>query len=149
MNSPGTKNLGDVALAAINAATAKTVVTLAADAQSVNQPYIEGLDGMESCTLQANFTYGAGGTSIKGIVETSLDQGTTWIEVGRFAFTTSSAEKLFALLGAKEIVAALSPAALSDDTAISGVFGARWRASILTVGTYTGNTGLSFRLNAR
>src|SRR3954470_22461383 len=100
MDSPGLKNLGDVALAAINAATTATVVTSSNDDDGTAIAYIKNMEGMLAATLQANFTYGSsGGTSIKVIWETSLDQGTSWLEVCRMAFATASEENVVNLSG--------------------------------------------------
>ncbi len=141
MENPGLYNLGDVALTAINAATTATVVT--------GNGYIDDLDGMLSATLQMNFTYGSGGTSIKATVETSADQGLTWVEVARFALTTASLEKLVNLSGLTPVTTPYAPTALSDDSVKDGFLGERWRAKIITVGTYAGNSQLSLRLVAR
>lgn len=149
MLDPGVYNLGDVAVAAINAATVATVVTSGNDANGNAQAFLDNFEGMVAATIQANFNWGAGGTSLKVMIETTLDQGVTWLEVARFAFATASAEKVFNLIGAKEALAAVTPGAQSDDVAVSGIFGDRWRAKILAVGTYTGNTSLSLRINAR
>ncbi len=150
MNSPGLKNLGDVSLAAINAATTATVVTSspsAANGETV--AYVDGLEGMLAASLQVNFNYGAGGTSIKVIVETSLDAGQTWVEVWRCALTTSSEENVINLSGLTPKTTPVTPAALTDDTCLDGIFGDRWRSKVLTVGAYTGNTSLQVRLHAR
>lgn len=149
MNNPGLYNLGDVALAAINAATAATVVTSSSDEQGNAIAYLDGLEGMLAATLQANFNWGSGGTSLKVLFETSLDQGVTWIEVARLAFGTASEENLVNLSGLTPKTTVVTPAALSDDTCLDGIFGTRWRARILTVGTYAGNTSLSLRMVAR
>lgn len=149
MLNPGLYNLGDVALAAINAATSAMVVTTSSDASGNSVAYIDGLEGMLSATLQANFAYGSGGTSIKAIWETTLDQGTTWIEVCRMAFATASEENLVNLSGLTPKTTPYAPAALADDTSVDGVLGGRWRVRILTVGVYAGNGSLSFRLMAR
>lgn len=150
MDSPGLKNLGDVALAAINAATVATVVTTSSDDSGNTIAYIDGLEGMLAATLQANFTYGSsGGTSLKVIWETSLDQGITFVEVCRMAFGTASEENIANLSGLTTKTTIVTPAALSDDTCLDGVFGDRWRCRILTVGTYVGNASLSLRMNAR
>ncbi len=141
MENPGLYNLGDVALTAINAATTATVVT--------PNSYIDDLDGMLSATLQVNFTYGSGGTTIKATIETSLDQGLTWAEVARFALATASEENLVNLSGLTAVSTVYTPAALSDDTVKDGVLGERWRAKIITSGTYAGNTALSLRMVAR
>jgi hypothetical protein len=141
MQTPGIINLGDVALTAINAATTATVVT--------SNGYINNRDGMLSASLKMNFAYGSGGTSIKATVETSLDQGLTWVEVARFAITTVSIEKVVNLSGLTPLTTLYAPVALSDDTVKDGIFGERWRAKIITVGTYAGNTSLSIRMIAR
>lgn len=151
MNSPGLKNLGDVSAAAINAATSAAVVTSQpSSANGETVAYVDGLEGMLACTLQANFTYGSsGGTSIKVIWETSLDQGQTWIEVCRMALGTASEENVANLSALTPKTTIVTPAALSDDSCLDGIFGDRWRARILTVGTYVGNASLALRMNAR
>lgn len=149
MNNPGLYNLGDAALATINAATTATVITSSSDAQSTTIAYVDRLEGMLAASLQANFTYGAGGTSLKVIWETSIDQGTTWVEVCRMAFATASEENIVNLSGLTPKTTVVTPAVLSDDTCLDGIFGDRWRARILTVGTYTGNTNLALRMSAR
>ena len=151
MNNPGLKNLGDVALAAINAATSETVVTSAADKSGATVAYIDRLEGMLGATLEANFTYGGGGDTLKTIVYTSLDQGQTWTEVARFAFTTSSAQKVVNLSGLTPVTTVYTPAALSDDAVKDGIFGPLFKAAILKGAgdAYTGNTALSIRLIAR
>ena len=142
----GIYNLGD---AAIGAAVTNQVITTGVSSQSVAQAFIDRLDEMASVTLQANFTYGSGGTSVDVAIDTSLDQGASWIEIARFSFTTASAEKLFNVSGADKIEAAYSPATLSGDTAKSGILGDRLRARITSVGTYSGNTAVSVRASVR
>lgn len=149
MLNPGIKNLASVALAALNAATTQTVVTSVADQQGVTQAYVDGLEGMLSASIEANFTAGSGGTSVKAIVETTFDQGVTWIEVARFAFTTSNATKVVNLSGLTPVTTVYAPVALSDDAVKDGLLGPRFRASILTTGTYAGNAALALRLVAR
>lgn len=146
MDNPGTFNLGDRAL---TTALTGEVITAAPDDQGATQGYLGNLDGMRAVTLDCNFVYGSGGTSCKVTIETTLNQGMTWIEVARAAFTTASAEKVFNLSGLTEKVAAVTPGAQSDDAALSGVFGDRWRAKVTSVGTYGGNTSVSVRINAR
>jgi hypothetical protein len=149
MDNPGLKNLGDVALAAINAATVATVVTTSSDDSGNTVAYIDGLEGMLGLTLQANWNWSAGGTSVKVDVEVSCDQGSTWVPIARFAFATASAEKLFNISGLTPKLAAVTPATLADDTALDGVLGDRMRARITTVGTFSGNTSLSLRAACR
>ncbi len=139
-------NLGDNA---ITVATAGEVITSASDSTGATQAYLSGLGDIAAACLQCNFTWGAGGTSVKVTVETTLDQGLTWIEVARFAFTTASAEKLFNLSALTPKIAAATAAALSDDTALDGILGDRWRAKKIVVGTYAGNTSVSVRMQTR
>lgn len=149
MDNPGLKNLGDVALAAINAATTATVVTSQPDVNGSTVAYRDGLEGMIGCTLQVNFTYGSsGGTSIKVIFETSLDQGTTWIEVWRCALGVASEQNVVNLTNAA-LTTPYTPAVLSDDATKDGILGPWFRARVLTVGTYVGNAALALRMIAR
>lgn len=146
MENAGLYNLGDTP---IGAADAGSVITAGVSSGGVAQAFLDSLDGMSSCTLQANFAYGSDGTTLAIIVETSLDQGATWIEVAAFAFATASAEKLITLVADKEIVAAYTPGALPDDTGKSGIFGERWRARKISTGVYAGNSAVSVRMVAR
>lgn len=150
MNQPGLKNLGDAAVAAINAATAGAVITSGVDVSGSAIAYVDRLEGMLAATLQANFTYGSGGgTSLKVIWETSLDQGVSWIEVCRMAFGIASEENIVNLSGLTPRTTPYTPVALADDSSVDGIFGDRWRARILAVGVYVGNAAVSLRLNAR
>lgn len=151
MDNPGLYNLGDAAMAAINAATAATVITSALDAQNVSQAYVENLDGMLGAAISANFVYGSGGDTLKVIVETTLNQGATWIEIARLAFAQASAEKVVNLSGLTPVTTVYTPAALSDDAVKDGVLGQRFRSRILkgAGAAYAGNTSLSVRLIAR
>jgi hypothetical protein len=124
------------------------VITEGSSAAGLAQAFLDRLDGMLSATIQANFTWGGGGTSLAAVVETSFDH-ITWVEVARFAFTTASAVKLINISASTEILAAYAAATLSNDTGKSGVFGDRWRCKVTSVGTYTNNTSLSMRLVGR
>lgn len=151
MNNPGLYNLGDVALSVINAATSATVVTSGTDSAGNSIAYLDNLDGMLAATIQANFNYGSGGDTLKVLVETTFDQGTTYVEVARFAFATASAEKLANLSALTPVTTVYAPTTLSDDTVKDGILGPRWRARILkgAGSAYAGNTSLSLRLIAR
>jgi hypothetical protein len=151
MDNPGIRNLGDVALAAINAATTAAVVTSAPDASGATQAYLDRLAGALAVTISASFTYGSGGDTLKAIVETTLDQGATWIEVARLAFAQASAQKVVNLSGLTPVTTVYAPAALSDDTVKDGILGDRFRARILkgAGAAYAGNTSLTLRLHVR
>ena len=148
MDNPGIHNLGDADLAAINAATMAAVITLVSSS-SGNQAYVGDLDGMLGATILVNFNRGSGGTTLKVMIETSLDQGTTWIEVSRLAFDTTSSQSYINLSGLTGKTTPAAAGALTDNTSVDGILGDRFRARILTTGTYAGNTSLSVRLCAR
>lgn len=136
MNSPGYYSLADIAIT-----TALTGST---------QTAIENLEGMLAGTIQAKFAYGSGGTSAKVYVQTTLDDGLTWVDVASFAFTTTSATKIINLSGLTPKTTAVTPSdgALSDDTCVDGVLGNALRVKITTTGIYS-NTTLSVKLIAR
>lgn len=117
---------------------------LAAQAQTA----IEDLDGMTAMTLVAKFTYGSSGTSVAAVVQTSIDGGTTWYDIARFDFTTSSAIKYINLSGltykAVGDLAVLNSAGQND-----GILGEQIRAVLTSVGTYAGGTLLDLRMVAR
>lgn len=145
--NPGIYDLGS---RPINTAVTDLVITDGVSVVGVPQGFLDNLEGMASCTLDVFFTYGAGGTDAVAKIETSLDQGATWIEVARFRFTTASGEKVMALRADKEIEAAVdATTTLTNDTARSGIFGDRWRARLTTTGTYTGATTIAARMHAR
>lgn len=95
-------------------------------------------------TLQANFTYGSGGTSADAYVQTSLDGGGTWVDVAEFHFTTSSARVLYNLNSSTSVTTqyTATDGTLSANTAKDGLFGSQWRVKYTTVGTYAGSTTL-------
>lgn len=105
---------------------------------------ITKLSGMGYLTVEAILTYGSGGTSTKVWVQTSLDQGTTWIDVMCFAFTTSSASKVSAVVSTTALAAGATPTdgTLADNTILSGLLGDRIRLKYTTTGTYAGGTTL-------
>lgn len=142
MINPGIYNLGDVG---ITVALTDSVIT---DGSSSNE-YIADLDGVTAVSIQARFVYGSGGTSVKADIDTSLDQGATWIPVARLAFTTANAQKIVNLSGLTPKTTPVTPAALSDDTCLDGVLGDRLRCRVTSVGTYAGNTTLSVRAAVR
>lgn len=142
MINPGIYNLGDVG---ITAALTDDVIT---DGSSSNE-FIADLDGVTAVSIQARFVYGSGGTSVKADIDTSLDQGATWIPVARLAFTTANAQKIVNLSGLTPKTTPVTPAALSDDTCLDGVLGDRLRCRVTSVGTYAGNTTLSVRAAVR
>lgn len=94
---------------------------------------------LESLTLQGTITVAAGGTTAKAWVQTSLDGGTTWADIANFAFTTSTATRVYHLTAAAVTsIATPTDGSLADSTAVNGVLGDRIRVKLTTTGTYTG-----------
>lgn len=100
-------------------------------------------------TCFATFVYGAGGTTVKAWVQTSLDNGTTWFDIINFAFTTASLNKVAAVntyLAATH--ATPTDASLADNTVNNGLLGTHYRVKITSTGTYTGTNTLKIQLLA-
>lgn len=110
---------------------------------------VDDLSGALAITLSARLAYGSGGTSCYAVVETSLDQGVTWVQIARFDFTTSGLQKILTVSGLTPRVAAANAGSLSADTALDGTIGDRLRATVVSTGTYAGSTVLSVRANVR
>jgi hypothetical protein len=107
------------------------------------------MGGALAVTLSARLAYGSGGTSCYALVETSLDQGVTWVQIARFDFTTSGLQKVLTVSGLTPRLAAASAGSLSADTALDGTLGDRLRATVVSTGTYAGSTVVSVRANVR
>lgn len=98
---------------------------------------------VESLTLQAVITVAGGGTTAKAWVQTSLDGGTSWVDIANFAFTTSTATRVYHLTAAAVTsIATPSDGTLADNTSVNGFLGDRFRVKLTTTGTYTGASSL-------
>lgn len=136
MLSPGPKSLGDIAIGA-----AGTQVTTP----------VTGLAGMTAVSILARLIYGSGGTTVRAYVQTSLDQGTTWIDVACILFGTTSEAEVVNLSGLtpRTTPAAPTDGSLADDTSFDGILGDQLRVKTISTGTYAGSTVLSVRAVAR
>ena len=110
---------------------------------------VDDLSGALAVTLSARLAYGSGGTSCYAVVETSLDQGVTWVQIARFDFTTSGLQKVMTVSGLTPRIAAATAGSLAADTALDGVLGDRLRATVVSTGTYAGSTVVSVRASVR
>lgn len=108
-------------------------------------------DAARYLAVQAVFTYGSGGTSAKAYVQTSLDGGTTWVDVASLAFTTATATKVSAVSTSVALAAGVAPTdgTLTDNTILNGLVGDRVRVKLISVGTYAGSTTLVVTAVAR
>ena len=129
------------AAAAVNVGVYSLVSTqVTAPLTALAQTPITDLDGMSAVTIEANFQYGSGGTSVSAVVQTTLD-GTNWRDVARFDFTTAS-RVARANLSALTPQSAATLSALAAEGVNDGFLGKGLRAVLTSVGTYE-NTTLS------
>ncbi len=121
---------------------------ITAELSAQAQTAIDGLEGMLAASLVAKLTYGSGGTTIVAVVQTSIDDGTTWYDVARFDFETESAIK-YANLSGLTVKGITDLLALDAEGVTDGVLGPQIRAVITSSGIYGGGTLLDLRMVAR
>jgi hypothetical protein len=129
MLTPGTYDLATLAITTALANSAQT-------------PIVD-LAGMSAANLLFEMLGGTGGTSIDALVQTSFDDGTTWLDVARATFLTVAGKKRCVLQNDAPL-GMTAYAALAAEGVNDGLLGDRLRAVITTVGTYS-NTTLSVR----
>jgi hypothetical protein len=98
-----------------------------------------------SATIQTNFIYGSGGTTFSVWVQTSIDGGTTWIDVCNMSGTTASKLRVQVVSTRTPITTpyTVTDGTLTADTCHDGIVGPIWRTKLTTTGTYAGNTSLA------
>lgn len=106
---------------------------------------LTNLVGMSTLTLSARFEYGSGGTTTIGKIQTSLNQGSTWIDIARFDFATAGLEKIINLTRNVAITSPYTVIDLAAEGSINGILGDRLRAIVTSTGTYAGSTVLALR----
>lgn len=91
-------------------------------------------------TVQANFTYGSGGTTVDAWVQSSIDGGASWTDIAQFHFATASARKAYNLSAATPVTTQASPSdgTLAANTAVDGLLGPLLRVKYASSGTYAG-----------
>lgn len=142
--TPAVRNLGDVA---ITAALTDQVIT-EASLNGASVAYLGNLGGMSKLVAFASFDYGSGGTTVAAVIQTSLDQGQTWIDIIRFDFTTAD-RKAHAAVGLFAAGAVTTLAALGSEGKLDNVLGDRLRCKVTSTGTYAGNTSLAVRVHVQ
>lgn len=120
-------------------------------AGTVTTTPIRGIGSAMYLLVLIKFLYGAGGTAVKAYIQTSLDGGTTWIDIMCFAFTTSAITKISKVSGEIALAANVTPGdgALTDNTILDGVIGDMLRVKYVSTGTYTGATSLAVVAQAK
>lgn len=94
-------------------------------------------------SAQSTFLYGSGGTTVKVFIQTSLDNGASWMDIICLAFTTAALKKVGAVsLSVVAAVTTPTDGTLADNTVVNGILGDRLRVKTITAGTYAGLTSL-------
>lgn len=122
----------------------------AAGTQTSDETTVD-LEGLLALCMQARLVYGSGGTTLKLYVQTSLDQGATWIDIACIVFGLASevAALNFSALTPKTSKVTPTDAALTDNTAVDGILGDRFRCKAVSTGTFAGSTTLAVGAVAR
>ena len=97
---------------------------------------------------QAVFVRGGGGTTCDVFVQTSVDNGGSWIDVMQFAFATTTVTKISGVRPYIATAANITPTdgGLSDNTILDGVIGDRLRVKTVVVGTYSSTSTLDVNI---
>ena len=121
--------------------------TITTAAVYVGDP-VTDLDGMLAATVQLRFDYVSGGIAVRAYTQTSLDQGTTWIDIACVLFGTAAERAVlnFSKLTPQTTQIVPTDGALPDDTTHDGILGDRLRLKLVSSGIYSGSTVLSARV---
>lgn len=100
------------------------------------------VDAPSSLCVQANFTYGSGGTTVDAYLQTSVDGGVTWIDIAQFHLTTTSARLVYNLNSQTPVVLQYTPTdgTLPTNTVKDGILGPLYQVKLASAGTYVGTT---------
>lgn len=112
---------------------------------------VTGLQGMLVIACQLRFFYGSGGTQANVFVQTSLDQGQTWLDLANVQFGTANGTELINVSAANGSSGPLAPTNLSltANTVLNGPIGDRLQAVVVSTGTYGSSTLASVRCVVR
>ena len=107
--------------------------------------WITNLAGMLSASLQAQFQYGSGGTSVTVYFQTSFDQGQTAVDIAAIEFTEASGTAVVNLSALTPRTTPLTPTQqqLSPGSCNDGLLGDRLRAVVVVTGAYNNSTQLN------
>ena len=99
------------------------------------------LGRVESLTIYTVFTYGSGGTTCRVWVQTSLDGGTTWMDIADVSATTASITRAYHLTtAAVTAIATPTDGTLTASTSVNGFLGPLYRTKVTSTGTYAATT---------
>jgi len=106
-----------------------------------------GYHGLTGIVVEAKFVYGANGTDVTAHLQTSLDNGDSWIDIMAFHFLVASLRSVMAVVhGLQATPVTPKDVALADDTAQNLIIGDLFQVSLTTTGNYTGTTTLTMNM---
>lgn len=121
---------------------AETAITTAVTGTTTTP--ITKLAGMKYLVVQGTFAYTSGGTNAKFWVQTSIDGGTTWMDIICLYYTTADKVNYYSVavnIGANALEdKAQQDGALEVNGTTTGLLGDRLRLKYTTTGTYVGTT---------
>lgn len=135
----------------MRATLVKAAITAAQSLAAVPTSQLLLVDAPTSVAVQANFTYGSGGTTVDAYLQTSLDNGTTWIDIAQFHFTTASARFVYNLNSQTPVTTEYTPTdgTLTANTSKDGITGPLYQVKLASTGTYAGTTTLQIDVSAQ
>lgn len=112
---------------------------------------ITGISSAVGMAVLLRLAYGSGGTTIRVYLQTSLDGGTTYMDIACVLFGAAAKAVVlnFSSLTPKTTQVVPTDGTLADDTAIDGIIGDRLRLKVVSTGLYTGSTVLTGRAVVR
>jgi hypothetical protein len=124
--------------------------SITAAATQVGTPSL-GFAGVNAAAFQVRLSGGASGIKISVYIQTSLDQGQSWIDIANIAFTNTPGVAVINVSALDKLTTVTAPSdgGLADNTVLDGVLGDQFRAKVISTGTYTGGTLISVRGQAR
>lgn len=98
-----------------------------------------------AANFDIQFTYGSSGTTLHAYIQTSLDEGLTWIDIRCFSVTTSSLTNVVNHSAYTAVTTAVVPTdgSLTANTSVDGVLGRAFRVKVTSTGTYATSTTLA------
>lgn len=127
------------------AVTLLPVTTLAAAGTYIAPDVVRVPYGTKAAAVESFFVRAAGGTSCKVFLQTSFDNGSTWVDVAQHAYLTTTAVKVSAVRLDIALAGGYVPTdgTLADDTIKDGLLGDRLRIKFIVAGTYTGASSIA------
>lgn len=97
-------------------------------------------DAPRSLVAQAVFTAGSGGSSVDAYLQTSLDNGATWVDIAQFHFTNANAAVAVNLSSLTSVTTQYTETngSLSANTCKDGILGPLFQVQYKSSGTYVG-----------